>query len=189
MLLFHKFMSSVSEWTRILEVALANELPVSAHLCLELHLILPDEIFSLFLIVEMSLGLLYCRELIGTLRWLFLFSRRICSSRTRGVLSNILGWRMLLFVISCLSWTIWVIVKWLFTWTIQRPLLLWNFKVFLGFKVHQIFLIDFLFWLFALRFVAIILFWLIVRPGSFSFIRVPFIFPVHPITISYVLSV
>lgn len=52
---FVKFMVTVGEWAFVLEFAFPEELPVSAHFSLEFHLILPNEIASLFFWIEVFL--------------------------------------------------------------------------------------------------------------------------------------
>jgi len=48
----------VSEGTLVLELAFPKELPVPAHLSLELNLVLSDEIFPFLFRLEVLLGLL-----------------------------------------------------------------------------------------------------------------------------------
>lgn len=54
----------MGETARVFEVATASELPVLAHLSLELHLVALDKLLSLLLALEMPLGFLDCGELV-----------------------------------------------------------------------------------------------------------------------------
>lgn len=55
MLLFHQLILSMSKGTTILELALPGEFPVSAHLCLELHLVALHELLPLLVTIELFL--------------------------------------------------------------------------------------------------------------------------------------
>lgn len=62
--LLDELMGSVSKGTRVEEEASASEFPVSAHLRLQLGLVLPHEVISVLLICEVLLGSLHCGHLI-----------------------------------------------------------------------------------------------------------------------------
>ncbi len=53
----------MSKWTTILELTLAGELPVSAHLSLKLHLVALHEFLPLLVVIELFLGPLYRSQL------------------------------------------------------------------------------------------------------------------------------
>jgi hypothetical protein len=59
-------MLTMGEGALILELAFASQLPISAHLSLEFHLVLPDEILSFLLSVEMLLRLLNSCHFVST---------------------------------------------------------------------------------------------------------------------------
>ena len=56
MCLLMKFIFSMCERAAIVELALSKQLPIPAHLRLELHLVLLHKVVSLLLRVEVALG-------------------------------------------------------------------------------------------------------------------------------------
>ena len=58
----NQFMLSMCERTLILKLATSGDLPIPAHLCLLLHLILSDEIIPLLFALEVLLRLLQCSD-------------------------------------------------------------------------------------------------------------------------------
>lgn len=58
----NQFMFAMGERALILKLTFSTDLPVSTHLCLLFHLVLPDEIISLLFALEVLLWLLECCE-------------------------------------------------------------------------------------------------------------------------------
>ena len=85
-----------------MELAFSKELPISAHLCLELDLVLSDEILSFFVGVEVLLGLLNSSLL-------EVFIRGLCLGR--GSILRLLVLVTFGFIVSSLGRAVRIVVE------------------------------------------------------------------------------
>ena len=101
---FVEFVVSVGEGALVLELTLAEEFPVSAHLCLVFDLVGPNELLSLLIRIKLSL-----RFLQSSLQVLFLRIRARELSRTLNT-----GLRRRVFVRRSFSILLKRVLSWLF---------------------------------------------------------------------------
>lgn len=98
-------MISMSEGAFILEFAFPEELPISAHLSLEFHLVVSNKIISFFFRSELLPWLLDC----------CFFKVFVRGPNTRYFFPLDLPLWGIMIIISNLGWGVWVVVEWVFS--------------------------------------------------------------------------
>jgi hypothetical protein len=120
----------VSKWATILELTLASEFPVSAHLSLKFHLVALHELLPLLVVIELFLGPLYRSQLerfwILTIR-AHLLSLLLDLSRNETIFfrlglespwpsNSVVRFASLMLIIPNLGWTVRIVVQgWVFS--------------------------------------------------------------------------
>ena len=125
----------MSKWTTILELTLAGELPVSAHLSLKFHLVTLHEFLPLLVAIELFLGPLYRSQLERF--WILTIRARLLSllldlSRNETIFSrlglespwssnSVVRFASLMLIIPNLGWTVGIVVQgWVFSGGLLR---------------------------------------------------------------------
>lgn len=121
------FMLSMSKWTSVLKFTFSCYLPISTHLSLKFHLVLPDEIVSFIIIIKMPLGFFDSCHLVlkEFIRTIILGLTFLCYFLTLRILVREILSFVFLVIVAGLCLAIfhsgWYVIKiFLFSWALSR---------------------------------------------------------------------